>query len=269
MGASGMACSTLLLACLMTGGPTPTGELGNGQFAYKCMPGTVDVGCSGAQASSSASGSSSFSSSGYVDPVTGATTSLPKALAVGATFSIEYAPLGGSNIIQGDSGFSVSPASPSLAEPSGAGLLAKRPGYLALLAYSPDASEVEDFVFVRLAAIASLTPNEAEVFLARTASDTLSVIAEDSTMVPLAGQLGCAWTVRQGADKILLTGPTNGAAVEIEAVAEGDATVSVACSGVTTQVLVHVGVGVSIGDGGIDGAGDAGSDAVAEGGSHG
>jgi hypothetical protein len=251
----------------MTGGPTPTGELGNGQFAYKCVAGSVDVGCSGAQASSSASGSSSTSSSGYVDPVTGATTNLPKALAVGATFSIEYAPLGGSNVIQGDSGFSVSPASPSLADPSGAGLIAKRPGYLALLAYSPDA--VEDFVFVRLAAIAFLAPNKAEVFLATAASDTLSVTAEDSTMVALAGQLGCAWTVPQGADKLLLTGPTNGAAVKIEAVADGDATVSVACSGVTTQVLVHVGGGVGIGDGGIDAAGDAGSGAIAEGGSHG
>jgi len=250
---AGASLGALLWAC----GPglIPTGELGNGQFSYTCSAGSVDTACTGGQAEAS---------TGYVDPITGTTTSLPTVLAVGSRFTIDYTSIinGGTGSVQGDSSYTVSPASPRLAVVDGDSLLAKRTGYLALLAYSPSTQSVEDFVFVRFANIASLTPDRAEVSLAADATETLSVTAQDDAMELLAGRLACAWSVTSGSDEVLIDGPNDGAEVRIQAVADGEATVSVVCGGQGTKVLVHVAGGVTVGDGGAE-AGDAATDARA------
>lgn len=249
---AGVGASALLWACAPVA--IPTGELGTGQFSYPCSAGSVDTACTG--------GGQAEASTGYVDPITGSTTTLPTVLAVGSRFTIDYTSIinGGTGSVQGDSSYTVSPASTRLAELSDGALLAKRPGYLALLAFSPSTASVEDFVFVRFANIASLTPDRAEVSLPAGATDTLSVTAQDDAMELLAGRLACVWTVTASSDKVLIQGPNDGASVRIDAVADGDATLSVVCSEHETKVLVHVAGGVSVGDGGVE-AGDAATDA--------
>jgi hypothetical protein len=268
LSSGGLVVSTLLWSC--AAGPIPTGELGNGQFSYACSEGTVDVGCSGVSAAGDG---------GLGEPITGSTTTLPKLIAVGSRFTVDYTSLvnGGTNSVQGASSYTVAPASTRLAEPSSDALLATRAGYLALLAMSPTTEGVEDFVFVQFADIASITASRAEVTEAAGATDTLFVTAQDDGMNSLAGRLACAWTVTAGADNVVIEGPSDGASVKIDAVADGDATVSVVCSGHSARVAVHVAGGVAVGDGGAEGGiegGEAGTtdssaDAGNDGGSHG
>jgi hypothetical protein len=220
----------------------PTGELGNGAFTYECPPGNVDVGCG---QTSQPDASTSFDNDG---PDAG-TTAIPKVIAVGAAFTVTYTATNDGGVIQGDNGYPVTPASTRLATQSGDELIAQRPGYLALLAASLGTSSVDDFIFVRFAPIAYLTPALTVVSLPPGAIGTLSVTAQDQQMEALAGRLRCSWT--SGDTSIVFNGPTSGASVQIEGIADGDATVKIACGPASTEVLVHVTPDVS--DGGVEG----------------
>jgi hypothetical protein len=251
----------------------PTGELGNGQFLYQCTPNSVDPGCS--QASPYGD---------YGDSSVLATTTLPRVIAVGASFVVSYTPIDGDDAIQGDTGYLVTPASTHLATVQGESLVAQRSGYLALLAMSGDGAAVSDFVFVEFAPIASITATAGDVSVSLGSTQALSVSAADAHMDPLAGQLACTWRLVSGGERVSLSGPTDGASVGVEGLALGDAKVAVACGAGSTEILVHVtqdetdgGVpqgDAGSGEGGLDGgafdeAGSTDSGISAEGGDHG
>jgi hypothetical protein len=239
----------LALALFYGCGPlTPTGQLGNGQFTYVCSPGSVDTACSSATQSPEVvvSFEDTADSPG--------TTTLPNVIAVGAAFTITYSAIvDGYDSVQGDSGYSVTPASTLLAAPVGDSIVAKRAGYIALLAYDSASQSVDDFVLVNLEPIASLAPAKDDVVLARGSVDQLSVTAEDAAGETLGGRLACAWTLSKGESALAFQGSTNGAAVNVEGLADGDATASVTCGGVTAEVAVHVTAAAPPGDGGSDG----------------
>jgi hypothetical protein len=234
----GVGLASLGLSCQPA--LTPTGEAGNGQFTYECPTGTVDVACPNE--------SEPEASPSFEEPPTNGTTTLPNLIAIGATFSVTYVPVVNGGGVQGDSGYQVTPASTRLAEPSGDGLVAKHAGYLALLALSPGQT-VDDFVFVRFAPIAAITPSSTEVSLPLGGSATLSVTAEDAQNEPLAGSLHCSWSVESG-ESVMLEGPTNGAAVRVEGVTEAEAVVGVTCGAATSRISIHV---TSATDGGDNG----------------
>jgi hypothetical protein len=207
----------------------PTGELGNGTFTYECPPGDVDVGC-GPTDEPEASTSFEDADSG--------TTSIPPVIAVGAAFTVTFTATNDGGVIQGDNGYTVTPASTRLAVQSGDELVAQRPGYLALLAASLGTQSVDDFIFVRFAPIASITPTFSVVSVAPEAIETLGVTAQDAQTEALAGRLSCSWT---SSDKnIVFNGPTSGASVRVEGVTEGNATVKVSCGPASSEVSVRV-----------------------------
>ncbi len=256
----GIGLAALVWSC----GPdsTPTGVLGNGQFTYVCPPGNVDVGCNGATDTDGAVFTEDAGPSG------GGTTNIPKVIAVGAAFSVTYASFSGTGVVQGASGALVTPASPRLASVSGDQLIARREGYLALLAESSTAGAVEDFIFVRFSPIASVTPTRPAVSIGVGETETLSVTAKDASLEPLAGQLQCKWTASTGAALFDFEGAQTGASVQIRARVEGTAHVIADCGGVAAEISVDIGPGSGDGgppDGGGE-AGEAGSDAGHEGG---
>jgi hypothetical protein len=243
------------LALFFGCGPlTPTGQLGNGQFTYVCSPGSVDTACSSATASPE--GTVSFEDT--ADSL--GTTTLPHVIAVGAAFTITYSAIvDGYDSIQGDSGYGVTPASSEIAAPNGDSIIAKRAGYIALLAENSASQTVDDFVLVNLQPIASLAPAQDDVVLAPGSVEQLSVTAEDAAGETLGGRLACAWTFTKGTSALAFQGSTNGAAVNIQGLADGDATANVTCGGVTAEVAVHVTGTASPVDGGLgDGQSDGG-----------
>jgi hypothetical protein len=251
--------------------PTPTGELGNGQFVYQCPGNNVDPGCSGTLSpptSPEASTGLEDEDAGSYEDATPGTTRIPSVIAVGALFSVAYTALDGTNNddeTQGDtgSGYQVTPASPRLAIPQGGALIALRPGFEALLAATGGVSQVDDFIFVRFATIASLTAARSTVLTSVGGKQTLSVTAQDANQEILAGRLQCSWTIASGGEAVLFQGPTDGAAVAIEGTALGEARVKATCGSATTEVLVTVATSVPEGgppDGGTEGSpGDTGA----------
>jgi hypothetical protein len=208
----------------------PTGELGNGTFTYECPPGNdVDVGC---DPTNEPEASTSF------EEADSGTTSIPPVIAVGAAFTVTFTTANDAGVIQGDNGYTVTPASTRLAVQSGDELVAQRPGYLALLAASLGTGSVDDFIFVRFAPIASITPTLSVVSVAPEAIETLSVTAQDAQMEALAGRLSCSWT--SGDKNIVFNGPTSGASVRVEGLTEGNATVKVTCGPASSEVSVRV-----------------------------
>ena len=265
----GSALAALAVGCGPLGSSVPTGELGNGQFVYECPAGNVDPGCAGGGGVPEASIDFEDEAAAYEDSTDsggsgtdGGTTTFPSVIAVGAVFSVAYTALGQPSDIQGDTGYSVTPASPRLALPSGNALLALRPGYEALLAATDGVSEVDDFVFVRFANIASLTASQSLVSVAVGGTQVLSVTAQDAAQELLAGRLRCAWSVESGSDFVVVQGSTVEAAVTIQGAALGDARLKATCGPASAEVLVHVVVAIEDGgpgDGGRDSGGGDGA----------
>jgi hypothetical protein len=278
----GLGLLTLVCHCgFPQGSPTPTGELGNGQFLYLCPAGNADTGC----AAIANAGDAGFSlddaglgaGRGYEDAEAG-TTTFPKVIAVGSLFTVSYSVLGSDyTSVQGDTGYGyeVTPASPRLALPTADGSLhALRPGYEALLAATTGVGQVDDFVFVRFANIASLAASSPIVDVAIGGHTGLSVTAKDQDSETLAGRLECAWSTVSGGDAVLFQGSTNGAAVSVTGVALGEAHVKVSCGPASTEMVVRVEPSIEEdgggGDAGNEAAADAGQgEAAVEGGDHG
>jgi hypothetical protein len=223
---SGAAAATVL-AC----SPVPTGLLGNGTFTYECPTSAtaVDPGCP--------------TPDGWPE----------NAVAVGASFQVAYSPVSqNGTTVEGPTFYTVTPASPLLVSASDGGLVATGSGYEALLAYS--GTVVDDFVFIRIAAIDHLVPSLTAVALDETVPQTLSVQPADASGNLLAGQLPCTWSITTGASVIALTSGSPSTSVQLQGVTDGTATVRAACGAASVDVNVNVsGFDAGASDGGSHG----------------
>jgi hypothetical protein len=223
------ATATTALACTLV--PTPTGLLGNGTFTYLCPTASATA----------------------VDPGCPTPNGWPEnAVAVGASFQVAYAPFSqNGTTVEGPSFYSVTPASPSLVSVSDGGLVATSSGYEALLAYS--GTVVDDFVFIRIAALDHLVPSVTPVMLDENFPLTLSVQPADASGNILAGQLPCTWSVTTGSNVIDLTIGSASTSVRLQGVTDGTATVHAVCGAASLDVNVNVsGFDASASDGGTE-----------------
>jgi hypothetical protein len=220
------ATATSALACSLT----PTGLLGNGTFTYVCPSASATA----------------------VDPGCPTPDGWPtSAVAVGASFQVTYAPVTqNGTTVEGASFFTVTPASPSLVTVSDGGLVATGSGYEALLAYS--GTVVDDFVFIKIAAIDHLVPSVTAVTLDGNTPQTLTVQPADASGNLLAGQLPCTWSVLTGANAIDLT-TSSPSSVQLQGVTDGSATVRAVCGAAAVDVYVSVsGFAAGASDGGTE-----------------
>jgi hypothetical protein len=227
----------------------PTGVLGNGGFQYLCGSQEGDPSCTG--------------SSGTAD--------LPGAVAVGAKFQLAYTPRSSSGTtVEGANGYEVVPASSELALATGNTVVAQRAGYVALLARNTGTATVDDFVFLKLAAIAEVKTASPDVSLAAGQSSTLEVEAFDKLGAQLSGQLACSWTTSDPA--IVEVASHTGLGQLTAGCAGGTATVTATCGAAAVVVTVTVAAGGCAGDAGVgtDASSDAGdAGAPNDGGSNG
>jgi hypothetical protein len=213
--------------------PSTVGVLGNGQFKYLCGTSETDSACAGVSSE----------------------TDLPAAIAVGAIFDVGYAPNSSNNsgsTVQGATGYEIVPASSKLAAATGTTLRALRAGYVALLAQHTGNANVDDFVHLRFEDIQSLSAQPSSLVLAPGETHTVDLAAVDALLAPLAGRLGCQWTVTSGAPNAIVTAIPPGASATVQGLADGPATVHATCDTASVDVTVTVS-GAPLADGGTNG----------------
>jgi hypothetical protein len=225
------AAIALALALGCSTQPAPVGVLGNGQFRYLCHSGEVDSACVGGSTSD---------------------TDLPATIAVGATFAVGYTPSTSGNTVQGATGYQIVPASSEFAAASGDTIVARRAGYVALLAQHVGNANVDDFVHLRFAQIQSLSANPASVVLAPGEMQTVQISAFDALSALLAGQVACQWQVTSGSSSVAVQGAAIGGVATVQAIGGGAATLRATCGPASVDIPITVG-GAPLGDGGTNG----------------
>lgn len=213
-----------LAGCLPVDGPGTEGELGHGSFAYAC------------------------DASGDRACVTTSGPDIPRAVAVGADFTLNYA---GATPSEGGVGFQVRvvPASSLVVEtaPDGS-FTVQEPGPAAFLARGTN-GEVADMVHVVAGALATLDVSgsaglgvETVVLQAPTGGgpglpETLAPVPLDEDGETLDGALAYAWSSSDEA--VVLVSTQDGSAL-LTPVAAGTATVAVAVGTVRREIAVTV-----------------------------
>jgi hypothetical protein len=167
---------------------------------------------------------------------------LPGALAVGATFAVDYAPdsSSGSSTVQGATGYQIVPASSEFAAASGTTIAARRAGLVALLAQHVGNADVDDFVHLRFSSVQSVRATPSSLTLTMSEMQTVRLAAFDDVGGALAGQLACQWQVASGDASVAIQALSTGGAATLQGVAGGKATITATCGTATVDVSVTV-----------------------------
>lgn len=231
-----LACGSAAgaLACSLTGGGGgDNGGLGKGTFAYVCPSAVAGVPRLDAFCDAHPGGD------GIPD------------VAIGAPFGLLY----------DVPSVALRPAVAALVESGPEGWALNQSGWVGFVAWA--GSDVADYTHVRARAIAKLAwamdPASSPLDAGDATPVTVAVIGEADDGTILGGAIGCTFSASD--ETVIAVTADGGRTAQIEALAEGEATLTATCSGVSIASVLQVGEGdVAVDDGG-DASGNEGGSA--------
>lgn len=217
--------AVLGLSAALTGCLT-SGELGGGTFGYRCDNTGNDAVCEGA--------------------FPGQDLTMPRKIAVGSVFLIDFFGDASSNVT-----FTTEGASPEYILPSGSFLQFQKAGYSAVLSRTPD-GRVGDFVHLRAVdidhlSVLRLANAVQDLKLSKGQSVTLLAVPQDETNETLAGAFTYTWSTT-GPDSVVeiaydLDSQGVGKSNSVILTGVGDGAVDLVVQTQSETAIVHITVG--------------------------